>query len=560
MDQATTSLTVTVELDPPVELGLAQGTISLDESRAPYAEARISVPLPDAATVAAITPYAGLRVTLEATKVWDQPTHAPQARTFDLYLQEVEPIHEAGILRLVAVSDEALLIDAGNVAAETRFFDIESNLRTVIHEVLTEFGAALEAGSENYTFRSSTTNLIINPKLDSVATGYAHGNTGGTATSARSTSSPPAGFAAFYRVTATNALNTMMQVQYGTGVGTLITGIQPLRPYAGYARFRYTGGTSTIVSLVCLFRDASTAIISTQVRDYPFIPIPGGAWHTIDTSSLNGGPFIAPEGAVTASLLLRRTGTTTNGATLDATGLMLLDSSGVPFSYFDGDTASTADYAYAWTGTPEASTSTRTALTNIADLSAFELEPGEHYWDFLNPLIQTAGLRLFCDENRDWWLVDPATYTVAGTVAIEEGVNARGGTDLRSLRSTRPDGSPVYFTGVVVTYRWSDADGIEHVRHDVAGTDEKIHRIEYRRPWPGNGAAAAILARAQGRGHTQSLVALTNLDATPGNTLTSALPDTPELEGIVSAVGWAWSAEGDDHDRMAVAARDLAEV
>jgi hypothetical protein len=147
-------------------------------------------------------------------------------------------------------------------------------------------------------------------------------------------------------------------------------------------------------------------------------------------------------------------------------------------------------------------------------------------------------------------------------VTIAEGENAIGGQDRISYQATDDGGAPLFFTAVVVRYRWM-LDGVQQTRYDFAGigTGEgrKVHRVDIDRPWPGAGRAAAILAAAQARGRTQELDAVMNLDATPGMALSTDMPSTPEQIGVVSAVTWRWS-DGPDHGTMSVRARDLVEA
>jgi hypothetical protein len=101
----------------PLPLDVIEASVTLNETRAPYAEARLTVHAPDPETLEAIDPRDGVRVTLEAELSWDEPTKADQTRTFDLLLHERTINHEAGTLELILESDEALLIDGGNATA-----------------------------------------------------------------------------------------------------------------------------------------------------------------------------------------------------------------------------------------------------------------------------------------------------------------------------------------------------------------------------------------------------------------------------------------------------------
>lgn len=241
-------------------------------------------------------------------------------------------------------------------------------------------------------------------------------------------------------------------------------------------------------------------------------------------------------------------------------GFVAVQGTTVP-TYFDGAGSVPADahYGYAWTSTANASTSTRTRLDS-RDPDLLKWQPGVSAWDFVEPLLRASGLRLFIDESRDCWLVDPATYAVAGAVSVAAAVNATRGVDSISLQSTRPDGSPVWYTGVVVRYLWTGDDGTTQTAYDYAGTSQKVYTVTIERPYPGPGEAAARLALAQGRGRTQDLEALADLNATPGMDLISTLPATPIQVGILSAVTWYWAAEGERHDLMSIRSRGLLDT
>lgn len=341
---------------PALPLDLVDAEITLDDSRAPYVEARLTVHTPAESALEQIDPRDGLRVQLDAELSWVEPGgRTLQARSFDLLLHERTVDHEAGTVELVLESDEALLIDGGNVGptvdagAEAH----QASLRGIVDYVLAKHDAELEPGTDDADF---------------------------------------------------------------------------------------------------------------------------------------------------------------------------------------------------------------TLTEDGRDADALKQAPGVTDWDFLDPLVRTAGLRLFCDEQRAWRLVNPATYRVDGETRVSEGINATRGDDTISLQATRPDGSPVWYTGVVVVYRWTDADGVQQVAYDPAGTPQKLYRIELNRPYPGPGLAAARLAQATGRGRVQELEALADLGATPGQTLVSTMPATPIQLGVVSAVTWYWAAEGDRHDLMTIRSRGLTDT
>ena len=203
------------------------------------------------------------------------------------------------------------------------------------------------------------------------------------------------------------------------------------------------------------------------------------------------------------------------------------------------------------------------------------LEPGVTYWDYLAVLVQASGLRLFCDEQRQWWLVEAATYVIDQQINIAASVNLTKGRDMISRYGD-------WFDSVVVKYSWTSSLGAQEVRYDSAGEPVgnygiafpiafpinfgaprlvagKIKVVEWNRPYPGPGAAAAIRARAQGHGRTLALDALSDYTTTPGMTLVATLPDTPIQTGTVSSVAWRFAAEGDS-DEMTVGSRGLIDT
>lgn len=190
-----------------------------------------------------------------------------------------------------------------------------------------------------------------------------------------------------------------------------------------------------------------------------------------------------------------------------------------------------------------------------SNLDALVQQPGVSDWNFIQPLVQASGLRLFCDELRKWWLVD-AEYSVPGQIQIAEAVNLTRGEDVISRSDSRN-----WYDSVVVRYSWTYEDGTAGIAYDSAGANPstKTYRVDWNTPYPGAGAAAAILARAQGRGRTLSLEALPDYDATPGKRLMATLPNTPLQSGVVSSVEWVVAAEGTS-DTMRVGSRGLIDT
>jgi hypothetical protein len=97
--------------------------------------------------------------------------------------------------------------------------------------------------------------------------------------------------------------------------------------------------------------------------------------------------------------------------------------------------------------------------------------PGQTGIDYLTPILQAAGLRLYCDEARRWWLVD-ADSPATGFVALDAGTNITGVTDAFDL-----DSDDSYFDAVVIGYEWTDTAGDQQRAWDVAGTPSGLYDI-----------------------------------------------------------------------------------
>lgn len=205
-------------------------------------------------------------------------------------------------------------------------------------------------------------------------------------------------------------------------------------------------------------------------------------------------------------------------------------------------------------------------------------EPGITYWDYLQSLVQASGLRLYCDELRVWRLISTSDM-IDSQINLAATINLTEGRDRISRHSD-------WFDSVVVKYEWVDSAGDPQVSYDSAGvtlggtggleyplhspggalfyssakiTGGKTHLVEWNRPYPGPGAAASILARAEGRGRVLDLDALSDYTTTPGMSLVATLPDTPIQSGVVSSVEWRFAAEGNSNE-MTVGSRGLTDT
>lgn len=179
---------------------------------------------------------------------------------------------------------------------------------------------------------------------------------------------------------------------------------------------------------------------------------------------------------------------------------------------------------------------------------AMTWEPGVSAWDYMSPLVQAAGLRLWCDESRVWRLTDP--------LAPSGGALALSASTLKVAEESM-DRDSDWYDAVVIRYQWTDSAGTTQIRYDVAarGTPTAVRRVEIDRPYPGPGAAAAMLTRAVGRGRVLAVTAVSNYTVRPGDILSLTLPSTPIQTGLVSRVQWSL-----DDDTMQARSRDLIDT
>lgn len=181
------------------------------------------------------------------------------------------------------------------------------------------------------------------------------------------------------------------------------------------------------------------------------------------------------------------------------------------------------------------------------DAASTVWEPGTSAWDFLVPLVEAAGLRLWCDERRRWWLTPPLTF----------------GSDVYAATSSSlvddqhaMDVEEGYADAVVIRYTWVDALGATQVAYDTAGSPRarKVIRLDRDRPIPAIGAAAYVLDRTRRRGLSKSLVQVSDYTVRPGHTVVAS-GEAGVFYGLASAVEFSLES-----DEMRVRTRELTEA
>ncbi len=450
-------------------------------------------------------------------------------RTFNLGLRSRTVDHGAGTVDIELASDEILLHDRKHVAttADSTARQYETSLRAVCSWALGKVGATLAPGTADADMTAAwdATNLQTNPTAGQNTTGWV--GSGGTVTRINTGTWPEGtGIGSAVRVTMTAGATGGPYFEGGDSAsvagGSLNVSIREKQLYRVTAWVRTS--VSKSIRLSVQQRNSAGALAGTN-RSGPAFTTTANTWHRL-TFVVQAYPGASRMG-VYAYLA---SGTYAAGQTVDITGVQITEGT-LDHTYFDGGTNVRPDlYAYSWNDAAHLSTSERRAHV-VRRPELFDWTPGQSLFDFLQPLINASGLRLFCDETRTWRLVDPAEYEVPGYVVAQTGHNATEGTD----SITRNDDT--WADAVVVKYVWTDANGETKSQYDIAGDPNgKTITREIEREYPGPGAAAAILASYEGRGRTQSVTVVGQYLATPGMDVTVNLPGTLTQTGKVRAV------------------------
>lgn len=171
---------------------------------------------------------------------------------------------------------------------------------------------------------------------------------------------------------------------------------------------------------------------------------------------------------------------------------------------------------------------------------------GESLWSFLDAFIRTNGLRLYCDEQRRWFLEAPATGA-SGTLEL---------TAITQMRDVLSREDPAYGDGAVVIYEWFDDDGVRQRVYQFAAVPDVVSKVvvqTFTVPNPSLAAApaAALRTRALTRGRDVGIEAVSDYRADPGQSVLVTSPVTTVNGAMVSAVTWRFP-----EDRMDISTRD----
>lgn len=522
-----------------LELRITRGSITLDESAARHVTGRLELAIPDDATLDELDATGQpRRVQVVMRAKYPGAFTADKTRTFDLHLRGRPIRFSDGVVRLELASDEALLEDDLLVAGEPLSMrPYEGTVRGIVNAVLARIGAVLEPGPTDAPYRVlfDVRNLLHNPGGDVDLSAIVGA---GNVSFNRETVVKRTGAGAFRLANVANGLYAVMldwTASQTDGAHTVSPG-EP-RNFSIWAR------ANTPHNAHVGIRWLNSAGVQTGPDELAApVPLTTTGWKRISVAG------IAPAGTVRCKPIVW--GNATVGGSLMYVDDALLADTLELVDAFDGNTPDTEEYGHVWDGAAGVSQSRRHALINRSP-DSLEWEPGRSALDFLSPILQAAGMRLYCDERRRWHLIDGATFTAPGTLTLTMPGN------LHTADETTDRDAGEWYDAAVVRYRWRRADGTmaEAVDHYAAPGHSRAARFELDAPYPGPGRAAYKVKRAAGVGRTYDVTALSNLDVAATQLLRLTLPGVPQLLGVVRSVEYDLEA-----GTMRIGSRGLVDV
>lgn len=492
------------------------GTVTLDENYSPRIQASITVPLTGPEQGELIDPRTDQRCTITIGNARDAFT---PPRTFDLGIRDRTVDYAQQTMTITAASDEMMLHDTRRLAKTTdrNSRDHEGSLYDLVNWVLGVIGAHLEPplfAAPAITASWDQTNLVPNSRALVNTAGWSALVRGGAGNVVRGTTSvvlegAPVITDVFVNVTTATTTDASARFDPTEALPIRIT---EGRLYTLSAYVFQNSGTGKESRVWLGFKDDAGRTIRAEFGTV--IPVPHNSWTKVTVTA------VAPVNCTTASFEIGVNGGMPAGKGVGVTAVVLAE--GVENDrWYDGDRPDETRYVYDYTpvaGTP----STRVALNPLAP-EMFAWEPGQSLFDFVRPFLEVTGTRLWCDEQRKWWLDIPRPNDLTDIIGVYgTGAsigNAVEGTDV--ISRDRDD----YATGVVVKSTWRTANGDRKTSYDIAGDWGKVVLVE-RDANPGAGIAASMLAAMKNRARTQQLTITDGQQITPGAAADIRLPGT----------------------------------
>lgn len=522
---------------PDVALRLKDGSITLDDARAPHVEATATIAIPTDLTLALLDPRQGKRVRVSVAATYPTGT---VTRTFDLGIRDRDVAHARAEVTLRLASDEAILGDTAPLADDTAPLGYQGSLRGLVNYVLNKCipGAAVNvAGSAPdvaVPALAASQNLIRNPRAGTNTTDWGATWTSGGVSLNRYPSGGPGYAPTYAEVYANIAASTGVYVYLTEAVTKITAG----RPYAMSVDVNPPTGISLTVDGILY--DAAGNIVNFTA---PTPVVGNGNWQRVKVDLIANGNAASIRPRVNI-------GNMAYGAYFGITGWRLSEWTGDPTdtNYYDGDTADTAQYDYSWVQGAHSSLSIRKPLTDEATPDSLTWKAGQSALDFLVPILQRFGLRPVCDGTRTWTLRN-ADFTADGSVTIRHGVNLIDGSDAIKLDEG------LWFDAQVTRYAWTDASGIPQKRTDsysLTGTPRRVNTVDVAAAYPGPGRSKYAVQRAQGQGRTVTVTAVADWRASAEMWSEFYLFGAPTQLGKASRVTFDLG-----NDRMTITSRTI---
>jgi hypothetical protein len=510
-------------------LRVVQGSVTLNEAASPYAYASLTIARPAISVLAALDPTQTTTPRVRLTVNYG----GGNTRTFDLLVSARQLDTASALVGINLVGDEQLVQDFSLTSdtPDRTYWSYQSSVRGIVYNVLNRVlgpGFLLTYGTLDRSVLTFSTvkNLIPTGSFEAPSATWAPVNN----TLTQSTAWSKYGLYSLQYASNSNTDNFAALDK---------TGLQPGSTYTMSAWYRQAANqTGTVHARARSI--VATAIVNGVERAIAWsAPAPNAV---VAAGSRLSMTFTVPSNAEESRVRLYD-GAANHTSHWD--GILLTEGDGMetnaitPLVYFDGDTTDTTSYNYDWDDVAGSSSSTRTPVV-ARDPETLTWTPGQSAWDFLTPILQAVGMRLFCDETRTWRLVDN-DYALPRVVHIDQGMNLYGHSDLMSRTAAQNDGLPLFADAVVIQYTWLDQFNREQIRYDKAGPakPQKAYRIE--RPdtaYPGPGAAAYVLSRLIARRRQLAVTGAPDLLATPGQEVSVSAPMAETQTGYVDGVSW----------------------
>ncbi|TDW64754.1 hypothetical protein EDF51_11124 [Curtobacterium sp. PhB25] len=506
-------------------------TVRMDEGNSPWLTAEATIRRPADAVMALLEPDRRTAITLTLA------APASLAMTFTVQGREFTP--DSDTVALTLVSDEyPLLTYAPSTVVDLRAKTYQASARAIAARVVTlalgkATAVALAAGTadKSFTTYSAVEDLFPDPNVTTIANWAA--------------ASLPTGRAALSQDTSLGKNAARAQSTGGSGVSyvqvvnSVVVPATAGQQYTGSVLPQSTStGNDATGSLIIAFRNAAGSNIQTYSKSLGVLP-------TLFTNSARVGiTAVAPAGTASVHLYLRAA-STANLYTVSGAEWMIVEGDGLDtdgtswITWFQGDTVpGSTGYTYGWTGAANASTSTRTPVTD-RDPESLRWLQTDRADDFLRPILEAVGLRLFQNERGAFILADNG-YKLAGQVVMQQGSTLYGAVESSSVLDDGDDGFPLNADAVIVTYAWTDAFGVARTATDfakAATTYSRPYLLEKRdTPYPGPGQAKFLLARLLARKRQIDTTGRPDWTARPGMSAVVSLPHRPTATGYVQAL------------------------